>query len=126
MPPHILIIDDDAAIRETLVEVLEEEGYTVAAATNGVEGLAAVETCRPAMVLLDMRMPVLDGWGFAEALRARKIDLPLVVMTAAQESHQWSQEIAAAHLLAKPFSLDDLLDVVARIYPREESPKTQA
>lgn len=120
MSQHILIIDDDPAIRETLMEVLEEEGYSVACATNGAEGLAAIEHAMPAMVLLDMRMPVMDGWGFAKALHDRAIHLPLVVMTAAQESTQWSQEIAAAALLAKPFSLDDLLQAVEQICPRED------
>ena len=118
MSQYILIIDDDPAIRETLIEALEEEGYNVEAATNGAEGLAAIERAVPAMVLLDMRMPVLDGWGFARALSERAIDVPLVVMTAAQESTQWSQEINAAALLAKPFSLDALIEAVARICPR--------
>jgi CheY-like chemotaxis protein len=118
MPPHILIVDDDPAIRETIAEVLEDEGYAVEVATNGAEGLAAIDRALPALVLLDMRMPVLDGWSFARTLRERALNLPLVVMTAAQESLQWSQEIAAAAVLAKPFNLDDLLEVVERTFPR--------
>jgi two-component system, chemotaxis family, chemotaxis protein CheY len=113
MPPHILIIDDDPAIRATISEVLTEEGYAVESAINGAEGLAAVERALPALVLLDMRMPVLDGWGFAKALRERRIVLSLVVMTAAQDSVRWSQEVGARWALAKPFDLDDLLQVVA-------------
>ncbi|NJN17103.1 MAG: response regulator [Oscillochloris sp.] len=112
MSPHILIIDDDPAIRATLTEVLEDEGYSVAAVTNGAEGLSAVEAERPKVILLDMRMPVLDGWGFTKALRSRGISLPILVMTAAQDSQRWSQEIGAAGVLAKPFDLVDLLDVI--------------
>jgi two-component system, chemotaxis family, chemotaxis protein CheY len=128
MSQHILIIDDDPAIRETLAEVLEEEGYTVEVANNGAEGLAAIERIRPAMLLLDMRMPVMDGWSLARVLHERAIKLPVVVMTAAQETHQWSQEIAAAAVLAKPFNLNELLEVVGRTFPVNptQGPGTQA
>ncbi len=114
MTTNILIVDDDATIREMLTEVLEEEGYTVAVATNGAEGLAAIERTLPTLILLDMRMPVLDGWGFARILKERSLRMPIVVMTAAQESSQWSQEIGSAWTLAKPFNLDELLQVVQR------------
>lgn len=113
MPPRILIIDDDPAIRAIIGEVLTEEGYAVESASNGAEGLAAVERMLPALVLLDTRMPVLDGWGFARAVREHGIDLPIVVMTAAQDAVRWSQEIGVQWTLAKPFDLDDLLRLVA-------------
>lgn len=114
MPHHILIVDDDPAIRATVSEVLADEGYSVATATNGAEGLAAIQKVQPSLVLLDMRMPVLDGWGFAKALGERGIALPIVVMTAAQESRRWAQEIGTAWVLAKPFDLDELLLAVER------------
>jgi CheY-like chemotaxis protein len=117
MSPHILIVDDDPAIRSTISDVLAEEGYTVATATNGAEGLVALAGTLPAVVLLDMRMPVLDGWGFARALKERGVSLPIVVMTAAQDARQWSQEIGAAWVLAKPFDLDELLQAVERALP---------
>lgn len=112
MSPHILIVDDDPAIRETIVEVLVEEGYSVEAATNGAEGLAAVRRSPPALVLLDMRMPVLDGWGFARALEEAGLRLPIIVMTAAQDASRWAHEIQAVGVLPKPFDLDDLLQAV--------------
>lgn len=114
MAPRILIIDDDPSIRITVSEVLAEEGYEIVTATNGAEGLAVVERAAPAVVLLDMRMPVLDGWGFARALGERGLSLPIVVMTAAQEARIWAKEIGAASVLAKPFDLMDLLLVVER------------
>lgn len=61
-----------------------------------------------------MRMPVLDGWGFARALGERGVTLPIIVMTAAQEAHEWAQEIGAARVLAKPFDLNELLLTVER------------
>jgi CheY-like chemotaxis protein len=114
MSVRILIVDDDPAIRATISEVLGDEGYTVTTATNGAEGLDAVAGTLPALVLLDRRMPVLDGWGFARTLKERGVSLPIVVMTAAQDARRWSQEIGAASVLAKPFELDELLQVVER------------
>lgn len=111
----ILVVDDDQAILSTVAEILHLEGYPVATAGNGMEALAAVERERPSLVLLDMRMPVLDGWGFARQLRARGVDLPILVMTAAQDAGSWAEEIGAEGYLAKPFDLLDLLDEVARL-----------
>jgi CheY-like chemotaxis protein len=113
----ILVIDDDPAIRATVAEILVSEGYTVATAQNGAEGLQSLEQVGPALVLLDMRMPKLDGWGFARALQARGIKIPILVMTAAQDARRWAQEIDAQGYVAKPFDLLDLLDAVGRFVP---------
>lgn len=115
MSHDILVIDDDPAILATVADILSDEGYSVRTAGNGAEGLEAVEQQRPTMILLDMRMPVLDGWGVARALRERGLAVPLVVMTAAQDARRWGQEVGAAHTLAKPFDLVDLLTVVEQI-----------
>jgi CheY-like chemotaxis protein len=111
----ILVVDDDPAIRTTVSEILELEGYPVATASNGAEALEAVERVTPSLVLLDMRMPVLDGWGFARALRQRGIAMPILVMTAAQSARAWAEEIGAQGYLAKPFDLTDLLTAVERL-----------
>lgn len=113
MPSNILVIDDDPSILMTVAEVLEDEGYAVRTASNGAEGLAAVQEALPRLVLLDMRMPVLDGWGFAHSLRERGIHLPLLVMTAAQDARQWGREVGAIGVIPKPFDLNDLLDAVS-------------
>jgi two-component system, chemotaxis family, chemotaxis protein CheY len=114
MSSHILIVDDDPSIRAILTEILADEGYRVQTATNGAEGLEAVIQSPPDVVLLDMRMPVLDGWGFAKALRERGIRVSVVVMTAAQEAGLWAKEIGTGLVLAKPFDIDALLEVVER------------
>ena len=108
----ILVVDDDYAIRMAVAEILEFEGYSVATAANGAEALEAIERQKPSLVLLDMRMPVLDGWGFARELRARGVRLPILVMTAARSASRWAEEIGAQGYLAKPFDLPDLLRVV--------------
>ncbi len=112
----ILVIDDDPAILETVSEILEDEGYPVELATNGAEGLKVLDRMRPAVVVLDMRMPVLDGWRFARVLTERGIKLPILVMTAAQDARRWAQEIGADGFLAKPFDLMALIDAVERLH----------
>jgi len=111
---RVLVVDDEPGIRSTVAEMLSLEGYAVDEAANGEEALAAVERRRPDLVLLDLRMPVLDGWGFASALRRRGLSLPIVIMTAARDTQRWADEIAARGTLAKPFGYDDLMAVVER------------
>jgi CheY-like chemotaxis protein len=108
----ILVIDDDPAIRATVAEILMSEGYAVATATNGADGLHSLEKIDPALVLLDMRMPIMDGWGFARAIQARGIDIPILVMTAAQDARRWAHEIGAEGYIAKPFDVSALLNAV--------------
>jgi CheY-like chemotaxis protein len=112
MSATILVIDDDPSILDVLTEVLNDEGYIVHAASNGAEGLRALGQVQPALVLLDMRMPVLDGWGFARTLRDQGIHIPIIVMTAAQDARRWASEVGAAGYVAKPFNLTELLDAV--------------
>lgn len=116
MPEHpILVVDDDPAILSTVADILEFEGYRVEQATNGAEGLARLEEVHPRLVLLDMRMPVLDGWDFARILKERGIELPILVMTAAQDARRWAAEIGAAGYVAKPFDLPALLEAVEKL-----------
>ena len=111
----ILVVDDDPSILATVSEILEFEGYAVATASNGAEALEQIERRPPSLVLLDMRMPVLDGWGVARHLSEQGKRLPIVVMTAAQDARRWAEEIGAAGYVAKPFDLTDLLDKVERL-----------
>ncbi len=110
----ILVIDDDPALLETVSTILEDEGYAVEQAMNGVEGLKVIERIQPTLIVLDMRMPVMDGWGFSKVLRERGLRFPILVMTAAQDAQRWAQEIEADGFLAKPFELNDLIDAIAR------------
>jgi DNA-binding response OmpR family regulator len=69
-------------------------------------------------VLLDMRMPVLDGWGFMRAVRERGLTLTVVVMTAAADARRWGREIGAQGVLAKPFDIDELVGAVRSLRPQ--------
>jgi CheY-like chemotaxis protein len=113
----ILVVDDDPAILATVCEALDMEGFPFVTAANGAEALDAVDRNRPSMVLLDMRMPVLDGWGFMRAIRERGLNLTVVVMTAAADARRWAREIGAQGVLAKPFDLDELVRAVQHLRP---------
>jgi two-component system, chemotaxis family, chemotaxis protein CheY len=101
-----------------MAEALAMEGYRVVEATNGAEALEAVAAHRPAVILLDMNMPVLDGSGFMRAYRALPgvpgAGAPVVVMTAAANARKWCEEVGGDAFLSKPFQLKSLFDVVAR------------
>jgi two-component system, chemotaxis family, chemotaxis protein CheY len=120
----VLVVDDDPTILATVADVLDLEGYPVLTAGNGQEALDALDRTerarRPRLVLLDMRMPVLDGWGFVRALRERRLSLPVVVMTAAADARRWAREIEAQAVLPKPFELDDLIDAVKQFCAAED------
>ncbi len=105
----ILVVDDDPAIRDMVTWALSEEGYEVAQAGNGAEALRLVGRYKPVVVLLDMTMPVMDGWEFSRRLRDRHGQrIPIICMTAAKDARQRSREIDAEAVLSKPFNLDEL------------------
>ena len=110
----VLVVDDDDGIRAVVRDALEFDGYRVVEAPDGKAGLAVLEGIEPCLVLLDMRMPVLDGWGFSVAYRERSIGAPLVVMTAAEYADRWCREVGGDDCLPKPFDLEALLALVAR------------
>jgi CheY-like chemotaxis protein len=112
---RVLVVDDEPDIRATVAEMLEIEGYSVEEASNGADALRAIELHAPDLILLDMRMPVLDGWGFAAELHRREVDIPIVVMTAARDAARWADEIAASGSLSKPFGFDDLIRTVGEV-----------
>jgi two-component system, OmpR family, response regulator MprA len=114
---HVLVVDDDSNIRAIIAEALEREGYDVETASNGAEALEAIQRQEPSTILLDMHMPVLDGWGVASTLQQLGLRVPTLVMTAAATARKQADEIAAAGFLAKPFDLDDLVRAVERVCP---------
>lgn len=116
MSNHVLVVDDESSIRELVAAVLESEGYPVETATNGAEALRSIERDVPGLMLLDMRMPEVDGWGVAAGLKERGVDLPIVVMTAAQDAQAWCDEIGGDCCLAKPFDIDALVNTVGHFY----------
>lgn len=113
---QILVIDDDEAIREFVSLALSDEGYEVLGAANGAVALELLSTTRPHLILLDTRMPIMNGLEFADTYRRTPgPHAPIVVLTAALDADTLAREIAAEALLPKPFDLDDLVRVVGQI-----------
>ena len=114
---RVLVIDDDPRILSFVCQALELEGYEVQAAPDGAAALDLLWQfwdCQPDVILLDMRMPSVDGWRFVEAYRVLPVkQASIVVMTAAWRAEDWAAEVDADDVLAKPFDLDELLDRVA-------------
>jgi len=114
----VLVVDDNADMVEIIRLVLGEAGYVVRGASNGQEALAAVASRKPALVLLDMRMPIMDGWQCARELRARYgRSVPIVVLTAAEHAHSRGRDVGADDVLPKPFEVRQLLQIVRRYLP---------
>jgi signal transduction histidine kinase len=114
---RILIVDDDAAIRRELSEVLASEGYAVTAVGDGRQALGYLQGHpAPALILLDLMMPVMDGWEFAATMRAEAAfaRIPLVVMSCLEKSEANASLLGASGVLRKPLRLEKLIDVAAR------------
>jgi CheY-like chemotaxis protein len=111
----VLVVDDDPDIRQVVRDALEEEGCIVAEAPDGASALEAARQEHPALILLDMKMPVMDGWAFAAAYQQEPAPrAPLVVVTAATDAAARAAEVGADGHLGKPFDLEDLCRVVGR------------
>ena len=121
--PLVLVVDDDPDILDAICDILEGEGYRVARARHGVEALERVEAEPPAIILLDLMMPVMDGArvraGPSANARART-GIPIVVISA-DGNPQRAASVDAAGYLAKPFDIDALLSQVARMTSSQAS-----
>jgi CheY-like chemotaxis protein len=110
----ILVVDDDPDLREFLRLMLTSIGFEVTSAANGQEALDDMEGHDPDLILLDMKMPVMDGWAFCRALEARDARPPIVVLTAAPDPAGRAAEVHAEGWLGKPFEYADLEAIVRR------------
>ncbi len=112
----MLVVDDDPDILEALSEILEAEGYNVMRARNGQEALTCLAATPPALILLDLMMPVMDGWEFAQRMRQQPAvaQIPIIVLSADRNVGAKARDIGAVGHLPKPFELNDLLEMVHR------------
>ena len=111
---YVLVVDDDPAIRGLVAEALRGEGYVVDVAAHGREALDAMRANRPATVILDLMMPVMDGFSFLEACQKEQLcaDVPIVVISAVQDLLRRVHEMPVNACIAKPFDLDALVRTV--------------
>jgi two-component system, chemotaxis family, chemotaxis protein CheY len=110
---RILIVDDDESIRQIVRLCLTDEGFDVGEAPNGQAALDALDRFQPELILLDLRMPVMDGWEFARRYAELPGEhAPIIAFVAALNAEHECATLNPASILTKPFDLDDLLDAV--------------
>jgi CheY-like chemotaxis protein len=119
---RILIIEDDKDIRDSIAEVLEVEGYEVASAANGQEGMDYLRGVGagerlPDAILLDLMMPVMNGMQFraAQLSEPKYAEIPVIVMSADNRAVQKSEEMRSAMCILKPLEIDDLVSALNRL-----------
>jgi CheY-like chemotaxis protein len=111
----VLVVEDNDEAREGLAVLLRREGYQVLLAEHGEEGLRHLRAgARPDLVLLDMLMPVLDGWHFLEQLRQQEPLVPVIIMTGSVLTREWALEHGCQGFLRKPIQPELLLGEVQR------------
>ena len=113
--PTVLIVDDDPAIRKMLVEVLSLEGYPTETAENGRVALELLAHSGPRVVLLDLLMPEVDGWGVMRALEENPAERAKhrVILVSALNTLETAHDLRADGKLVKPFTVNELLSLVA-------------
>jgi CheY-like chemotaxis protein len=125
--PQILVVEDDDAIRGLVSDVLRDDGYLVREARNGIEALEQVRGGPPDLIVLDLMMPIMDGWTFVEECRSRNYceGVPIVVTSASHDLPKTAERLRAYGVrtcLAKPFDVDGLLALVERYAPSVPAP----
>ncbi|MBI2760531.1 MAG: response regulator [Chloroflexi bacterium] len=110
----VLVVDDEPDIVAFVQLALESEGYTVVTAAHGQEALRCITARPPAVILLDLNMPVMTGWELHERLRRTAPEIPVVFMTAGSAAYIEAQKHKAAGYLIKPFDLARLYETVER------------
>jgi CheY-like chemotaxis protein len=113
-PARVLVIEDEESIGEVIVEVLGDDGYEVRRARNGREALDVVQFWPPAIIVLDLIMPIMDGRAFRDAQqRLPGLALvPVILLSGSREVEVQGDEIGAVAAIEKPFDIDRLLDTV--------------
>lgn len=113
-PRPILIVDDDSAIRDIERQILADHGFRVVEARDGREAMRAIDVEPPALIILDVQMPGIDGPTFARELRTRLRRVPLVILTGVPDPKREADRCNAEAFLRKPFDADELVRIVRK------------
>ncbi len=113
--PRVLVVDDDEAMCELLRQALSDQGYAVATVPHGAAALELVKHHQPAVILVDLRMPIMDGWAFVEQYR-RMADPPasIVLLSAVKDLEATAKRLGAEAYVRKPFQIEELAAAVQR------------
>src|SRR4051812_8061205 len=125
--PAVLLVDDDASIRRMLERTLKAEGYAVTAVADGGAALAGVERQMPDVIVLDVAMPGLDGLAVTRRVRAKRLPVPILLLTArdALEDRVAGLDAGADDYLVKPFEVEELAARVRALLRRNHPPGEQ-
>lgn len=110
----ILVVDDDSVIRDSERQILADHGFRVVEARDGAEALRAIDIEPPAVIVLDVQMPGVDGPTFARELRTRLRRVPLVILTGVPDPKREADRCNAEAFLRKPFDADELVRIVRK------------
>jgi len=116
--PRVLVVDDDDDVASLVREVLHEAGYAVATAIHGAAALEILTTHEPALILVDLRMPIMDGWSFIEQYRRRGGHARIIAFTGASDVATQAKNLLVDEVLAKRFGIDALVEAVATVMNR--------
>jgi len=121
MSKTILTVDDSRMMREMLGKVLRDAGYTVVQADDGMNGVEALKTCSPDVIITDINMPRMDGYGFIAAVRQDQQHRTKPILVLSTESDpvkkNRAREAGATGWIVKPFNADSLIGAVRRVSP---------
>lgn len=115
--PRILVVEDDSDLRNIVRLQLSSVGYEIIEAENGAMGYEIIQELRPDCVILDLMMPVMDGFGFLKRVRSSLAlqDVPVLILTASEDERNRTRgfQYQADAYMSKPYDLQELTDVVA-------------
>ncbi len=131
MPAKILVVDDDPDILDAVSMILETQGYQVVTARDGIEGLATLKAEKPDLMILDLLMPKLDGFGVCKELQdprwAKFKDIPILILTSVREEAsrrryelETGLELDVDDYVEKPVSPDVLLERVGKLIKKRQ------
>jgi CheY-like chemotaxis protein len=122
--PRILVVDDEDSVRRLLLRIVAELDADVVEAANGLEALVSISARRPDLVLLDLMMPELDGWGVLERLRERPDPPPVLLVTARTDYPTFARAVreGAVGFIGKPFRLQELLRACRTLLADRDQP----
>lgn len=124
-PARILVVDDEESVRNLICRILHDSGYDVGAAVDGKDALVKIAERRPNLIVLDLMMPEVDGWGVVDALRKLGAPTPPVLMLTARSDYETfarAVRVGVNAFISKPFRLQELLLAISKVLAQSAKP----